>query len=159
MNKDNFKKLYLERLSVFGDWETDIIDKGTIYGKINGAMISLISYPFFIASEPFLKIGTISILSPKDIGAMKIIAISQRGKKSNFFDLFWVSKNIQSLHESIEIMKKSYLIKQGDTHILKSLVYFDDAEDDPDPVIYFETNWKEVKKFFIKEVKMLMGIR
>ncbi len=29
MNKDNFKKLYLERLSVFGDWETDIIDKGT----------------------------------------------------------------------------------------------------------------------------------
>ncbi len=56
-------------------------------------------------------------------------------------------------------MKKSYLIKQGDTHILKSLAYFDDAEDDPDPVIYFETNWKEVKKFFIKEVKMLMGIR
>lgn len=146
-----------EELSLFGDWETSIIDKGTIYGKINKAKISLISYPFFIPSESFLKVGTISILSPKDIGAMKIVAISQRGKKRDFFDLFWISKNVQPLHESIEILKKNYLVKQNNTHIFKSLTYFDDAENDVDPIICFEANWKEVKKFFIKEVKVLVN--
>jgi hypothetical protein len=37
-------------------------------------------------------------------------------------------------------------------HILKSLVYFADAESDPEPIIYFKTNWKEDKDFFEKEI-------
>lgn len=150
--KEFDEKRIAEELSVFGKWETTFINKGTVYGKIDGAKISLISYSFFKPSEPFLKIGTISILSPKDIGAMKIIAISQRGKKRDFFDLYWLSKNIQPLSKSIEIMQKHYLVKQNDGHILKSLTYFDDAETDKDPVINFKASWKEVKNFFKKEV-------
>jgi len=35
---------------------------------------------------------------------------------------------------------------------LKSLVYFADAESDPEPELYFKATWKEVKDFFEKEI-------
>ena len=37
-------------------------------------------------------------------------------------------------------------------HILKSLVYFADAENEPTPKINFKTDWRQVKKFFTAEV-------
>lgn len=47
-------------------------------------------------------------------------------------------------------------------HILTSLVYFDDAESDPEPEIYFETKWEEIKDYFNKEVpnitQKIMGV-
>lgn len=154
--KDFNEKSIAEELSTFGNWETTFINKGTVYGKIDGAKISLISYPFFQPSEPLLKIGAISIMSSKDIGAMKIVAISQRGKKRDFFDLYWIAKNIQPLSKSIEIMQKHYSVNQNEGHILKSLTYFEDAEADSDPKIYFKASWKEVKDFFKKEVKIMI---
>jgi len=36
------------------------------------------------------------------------------------------------------------------------MVYFDDAETDPEPEIYFKANWLQVKKFFKKEIPALM---
>ena len=37
-------------------------------------------------------------------------------------------------------------------HLLKALVYFEDAESDPQPIIYFDATWRQVKRFFTKEV-------
>jgi predicted nucleotidyltransferase component of viral defense system len=98
------------------------------------------------------SLGMVSLLSPSDIAVMKIVAISQRGKKRDFFDLYWLSRNIQPLHDSILKANKQYSINQNLTHILKSLVYFEDAEQDPEPEIYFKASWKAVKSFFRKEV-------
>ena len=99
-----------------------------------------------------MKIGTVSLVKPEDIAAMKIVAISQRGKKRDFFDLYWISHNIQNLTKSIESAQDQYQVKQNLTHVLKSLVYFEDAEDDPMPDIYFKATWKEVKSFFIDQI-------
>lgn len=138
-----------------GEWITNSISKGTIYGVFSKTKISLISYTHFKPAEKMQKLGTVSLLSPSDIAVMKIIAISQRGKKRDFFDLYWISQNIESLHNSILKVHKQYSVNQNLTHILKSLVYFADAETDPDPEIYFKANWKEVKKFFTKEVPII----
>ena len=84
---------------------------------------------------------------------MKIIAISQRGRKRDFFDLYWCAKNIEPLEKLIKRLKIQYPSVAHDYHhILKSLVYFVDAETDPDPEIYFKVNWKEIKEFFRKEI-------
>jgi len=40
-------------------------------------------------------------------------------------------------------------------HILKSLVYFDDAEDEPAPIMMYETNWEDVKNSIKKAVSEL----
>ena len=144
-----------EKLSISGVWETTSLDHGTVYGKLGGAKMSLIAYPFLTFSQPFLQIGTVSIVRPEDIAVMKIVAICQRGKKRDFYDLYWISLNIQELKKSIESAQNQYLVKQNSTHILKSLVYFVDAEDDPDPEINFKATWKEVKKFFLNEIHLI----
>ena len=74
----------------------------------------------------------------------------------DFFDLYWCAKNIEPLEEIIKRLKVQYPSVAHDYHhILKSLVYFEDAESDPEPEIYFPADWKKVKKFFIKEIPLI----
>ncbi len=134
-----------------GKWITTAMSKGTLYGEFFGGKISFISYPFFKPVGPMLTFKNISLLTPANIAVMKIIAISQRGKKRDFFDLFWICKNTRSLNDIFIRVNKQYTVRQNPVHILKSLVYFKDAESDPDPEIYFKASWKEVKKYFQKE--------
>lgn len=134
-------------------WQTDINAEGTIYGTLMGAKVSFISYPLFRPAIKPLTYGFVKILEPIDIAVMKIIAISQRGRKRDFFDLYWCAKNIAPLKEFILKLKTQYPSVTHDYHhILKSLVYFTDAENDPMPKLNFSASWPQVKKFFISEV-------
>lgn len=153
-NGFNEKKIE-ESLSGHGKWVTTSLSTGTLYGEFTGAKMSFIAYPFFTPSEPMRKHGTVSILAPIDIAVMKIIAISQRGRKRDFFDLYWICKHTQPLRETIMRVHKQYSIRQSFAHILKSLVYFGDAEGDPDPRLYFDADWGQVKKFFTKEIPVI----
>lgn len=139
-----------------GEWITNAMSKGTVYGIFSGTKMSLISYPHFKPAEKMHNLGTVSLLTPSDIAVMKIVAISQRGKKRDFFDLYWICQNVESLHNSILKVNKQYFVRQNLTHILKSLVYFEDAESDPDPEIYFKANWPEIKKFFKAKIKEIL---
>jgi len=135
------------------NWQTEVEEKNTIYGVFYGAKVSFIAYPFFIPKQDFVEYGSIKILQPVDVAVMKIIAVSQRGRKRDFFDLYWCAKNIMPLDNLIKKLKGQYPSVAHDYHhILKSLVYFVDAESDPEPDIYFKANWKEIKDFFEKEI-------
>ena len=138
------------------NWLADIKEKSTVYGKLFKAKVSFIAYPFFIPKQKLKSYGSIRVLSPLDIAVMKIIAISQRGRKRDFFDLYWCANNIEPLENIIKRLRAQYpSVAHNYHHILKSIVYFDDAEIDPDPVIYFNADWKKVKSFFRKEVPII----
>jgi len=138
------------------DAEVDINKEGTIYLRLFNAKVSFIAYPFFIPKQTFIESGHIKILQIKDIAVMKIIAISQRGRKRDFVDLYWCIKNIESLEDIIRRLPEQYpLIAHDYHHILKSLVYFDDADNDPEPNMYSGDSWKDVKDFFKKEVSFI----
>lgn len=135
------------------DWLTTFEEKGTVYGELFKAKISFIAYPFFIPRNEFVNYGSIKILHALDIAAMKIITISQRGRKRDFYDLYWCAKNLEPLEETIKRLKDQYPTVAHDYHhILKSLVYFTDAETDPEPEIFFTASWQEVKNYFEKEI-------
>ncbi|MDO8592434.1 MAG: nucleotidyl transferase AbiEii/AbiGii toxin family protein [bacterium] len=135
------------------NWATTINRKNTIYGELLKAKVSFIAYPFFVPKQEYIKYGAIKILQPLDIAVMKIIAISQRGRKRDFFDLYWCAKNIEPLENLVKRIKAQYPFVAHDYHhILKSLIYFEDAESDPEPQIFFEADWKKVKAYFKKEV-------
>src|SRR3989338_7875922 len=78
-------------------WKTERIYPGTLFGELAGAKVSFIAYPFFKYCQPFSRYGTISILSPRDIGVMKILAMSQRGRKRDFVDLYWLCHHVEKL--------------------------------------------------------------
>lgn len=138
------------------DWRTNFEEENTIYGELFKAKVSFIAYPFFVPKQDFIKYGAIKILHPLDIAVMKIIAISQRGRKRDFFDLYWCAKNIESLKKTIKRLKVQYpTVAHNYHHILKSLVYFSDAESDPPPEILFKAHWRGVKDYFKKEVSTI----
>ena len=138
------------------NWDTNLNKKNTIYGELLGAKVSFIAYPFFVPKQNYLRYGSINVLAPKDVAVMKIIAISQRGRKRDFFDLYWCVHNVEPLENIILKLKEQCpSVAHGYHHILKSLVYFEDADADLDPEIYFKVTWKEVKRFFTKEIPMI----
>lgn len=153
----SFNELEVEReLLNTGKWQTTYRESGTIYGLYDEAKMSLIAYPFFKPSKDRIKYDNISLILPRDIAVMKIVAISQRGRKRDFYDLFWYIKNREPLLDVVLRATTQYPGQDKNiTHIIKSLVYFDDAEGDPMPKILFRASWKEVKSFFRKQAKDL----
>lgn len=158
-----FNEKTLERKLVgIGNWETTLLQNGTLYGEMNEARMSFIAYPFFRPSSKHIRFGNIRILTPEDIATMKIIAVSQRGRKRDFIDLYWYCRHREKLRTIFERALNQYPQQHNVPHILKSLVYFADAEEDPMPRLHFEADWDQVKKFFETEVpvitKQLIGL-
>ncbi len=64
---------------------------------------------------------------------MKVIAISQRGTKRDFVDLFFILQDLP-FHKVAEHMVKRFGKERiNPIHLGKSLVYFSDAESNPEP--------------------------
>lgn len=149
-----FEELALERtLLATKKWQTSLRQKGTLYGQLAHAKMSFIAYPFFVPSRKMLQYGMVHMLLPHDIAAMKIVAISQRGRKRDFVDLYWYCTN----HEPLDaVLKRAVDQFPGQeknlNHILRSLTYFADAEEDPMPKLFFKATWKDIKKYFKHEV-------
>src|SRR3989344_5764545 len=143
-------------LSEGGEWTTTLREKGTLHGIFHGAKMSFIAYHFFRPSDESLQCQTVRLVLPKDIAVMKIMAVSQRGKKRDFVDLYWLAQNGMSLEEALLGALRQYGNQRHSLpHFLKSLVYFADAEDDPMPEIFFQADWKMMKDYFEATVPAL----
>jgi hypothetical protein len=87
----------------------------------------------------------------RDIAAMKIDAVSSRGSKKDFIDIYFLLEKY-SLSDLLEIFEKKYAaIKFNRVHILKSLSYFEDAESEPMPIMLKPISWEDVKKKIVAE--------
>ena len=147
----------LEHFSNNKDWKIERNRDNMIFGELLGAKISFIAYPFFIPKQEYIKYGSIKIIQPRDVAVMKIIAISQRGKKRDFFDLYWCAHNVESLLDTIKRLPEQYPFVAHDYHhILKALVYFSDAEVDPEPQINFDADWRKLNLFLEKKFHLLL---
>lgn len=143
-----------------GHFVVDYSDSRTLIGRFNKTKISFFhySYPLIEDVQKFLGLR---IASLKDIGCMKIDAISSRGSKRDFVDLYFILKNMNlSLKEFFIYFEKKYGGENYNIiHILKSLVYFADAEIDPELNMISSYSWEEVKVFFAEHIKLCSDIR
>ncbi len=120
--------------------------------------ISFFYYPYSLVKS--LKTAKkIKISSVEDISLMKLSAISTRGNKKDFIDLYFVCKYIP-LVKLFKLAKKKFPdVYDFSVVALKSLVYFFDAEQEKMPVMLKAVNWSKVKNFFIKETKKILNIQ
>lgn len=133
-----------------------ILREGTVYATLHGAKTSFIVYPFFRPARKSLYYGAVRVLHSADIAVMKIIAISQRGRKRDFVDLYWYCMNHEHLGAVMSRLSSQYPnIEHNYHHIIKSLSYFDEAEEDPMPTVFFKADWKAIKAFFRVEAVRL----
>lgn len=89
----------------------------------------------------------------EDIGAMKLIAISQRGGKKDFYDLYAILQEWPLTRIVERLRTMSTAPSPNPAHIAKSLVYFHDAEQDPEPRLVVPITWDAVTGFFAERAK------
>lgn len=124
--------------------------KGTLHCSVAGVKLSFFHYPY--RTQPFLRHGFLNIASLLDIALMKLEAIAGRGDKKDFIDLSYILTRF-SLTELLSTHVEKYGVDWSNRyHLLKSLIYFADADEQPMPKMLVETSWPHVKQVITKAV-------
>ncbi|MBU1070928.1 nucleotidyl transferase AbiEii/AbiGii toxin family protein [Patescibacteria group bacterium] len=121
---------------------------------MNGVKLQFLEYHYNLIKSP-IKWGSIKLSSIQDIACTKLQTIGARGSKKDFIDLYYLLDRY-SLSGLFKLMEKKYQkIKYSETHIMKSLVYFKDAEQQPMPRMHKDISWEEVKNRIVLAVKTI----
>jgi hypothetical protein len=154
--RDHFNEdALVQRVQVLSGFALAAKAPFTIHATIEGIKVSFLgyAYPILFPTDTFLDV---SVADPRDIACMKVSAISSRGAKRDFVDLYVCAKQF-GLDEILRLFGNKYAqTRWSRTHILKSLTYFAGAEKDPMPRMLAPVDWSEVKQFFLREAPRLM---
>jgi hypothetical protein len=134
-----------------------VLGKGeaTVHTQVRGTKVSFLGYPYPLLFSP-APFSEVMVADPRDIACMKISAIAGRGTRRDFIDLYAVA-TLYGLPQLVEWFKEKF--RPADysvVHLLKSLTYFEDAEQDPMPDMLVPMTWEEVKGFFAAEAPKLV---
>jgi predicted nucleotidyltransferase component of viral defense system len=126
---------------------------GMVISTIDDIKVDFVkmSYPILF---PSVLEEQVRMLDIRDIAAMKLKAVTQRGSKKDFYDIYFLHQ-VMSLDEIIRLFREKF--KQYEIfHVIKSLTYFEDAENNADPIVFDKKlTWQKVKTEIIRTVKML----
>lgn len=157
--KEEFdEEIVVQRLKdLLPDFKLERKDWRTILAYIGDVRFSLFfyKYPLLFKTHRFLNVEITDI---KDIAPMKIAAIADRGVKRDFIDLYFIFevKKILTIDETLSLYDKKFkALTQNKFHIIKSLGYFEDAEEATLPQMIEKVDWEKVKRFFTEEQKRL----
>jgi predicted nucleic-acid-binding protein len=136
--------------------EEIVLEKVTLLTRLDGIRCSFLLYDIPLLFD-YINFYGIKLADWRDIIAEKIKTISQRGSKKDFYDVFYVinSKRL-SIEELVNIFKKRFESTGINFyHVLRSLTYFDEAEEEPDPITIGDNqfNWNEVTSFFRNNIR------
>lgn len=153
-------------LDLFGEINFENIDKTKAFSNfekvtvlkksknINIFSINDIKVDFVNYSYPWLQkqllIDKIRLADIEDITAMKLAAITGRGRRKDFIDIYFLLQEFH-FHDMLNFYKKKYF--DGSEYlVLKSLTYFDDAENDLDVEMIKNVAWSKIKSHILNSV-------
>ncbi|MEI8080156.1 MAG: nucleotidyl transferase AbiEii/AbiGii toxin family protein [bacterium] len=116
---------------------------------VRGVKVDLVEYPYPWLDDPMTGDG-VRLASYRDIAAMKLSAITNRGSKKDFIDLAFLLDQF-SLNELLAFYQRKYA-EASRFLVMKSLTYFDDAEDDPMPQLLKPCDWDDAKRRIVRSV-------
>jgi predicted nucleotidyltransferase component of viral defense system len=117
-------------------------DKNMLYLFIEGVKIDLALVPFPNIA-PFDFVENIRLTSCPDVIAMKLNALARRGSKKDFWDLAEILDHY-TIDDILGFFKQKYASKDV-LYILRSMIYFEDAERQIDPDPLKKISWEQVK--------------
>lgn len=153
---DLFGKISADNITVAK--ELDKIGNITILKKsqniniylINNIKVDIVNYHYPWVDKKIIT-DDIVLASKKDIAAMKLAAITGRGTKKDFIDLFFLLK-MYNLTEILNFYKEKYH-DGSEFLVLKSLLYFEDAEKNETPEMIKQISWDIIKNNIINVVE------
>lgn len=147
----------IQRLSSIGRFDLTGEAWGTVHGLLDDVRVSFMVYRYQLLF-PTTDFRGIGVADLRDIALMKMTAISGRGSKKDFIDLYVICQKIISLDALLDLFKEKYSgTGYSLYHVLRSFAYFDDAERDVDPIILTDVTWPEVKVYFREQQTRLLA--
>lgn len=147
---DSFEILAL--VAKYGKVTTLKSSKNILILDINGIKVDFVNYRYPIL-KPISTIEGIRLLSQADIGAMKLAAIAGRGRKRDFIDLYFLMQTY-TLSTLLDFYNQKYA-DGSEMMVVRSLTFFDDAENDTVPDLLQVAPWELVKETILNAVKKL----
>lgn len=137
---------------------TTLVAPRTLYLEIDRTAVSFFGYGYPLVS-PLIEAEDrlLPFASREDIAAMKLAAIASRGSRKDFVDLWWLLKRYWPLPDGLEFFRAKYATRDVG-HVIRSLVYFDDADNEPPLRLLADIEWENVKSDIRKWVESLIAI-
>jgi hypothetical protein len=147
------RELQEERIPFVTGWTR----QSTLYGTVRGVRVSFFRFRYSLLGPlvPWPKAGC-QLASLEDLACMKLSAISQRGSRKDFVDLFALGRHGFSLQQMLGWYREKFEVDDV-AHLLYALVYFDDADKEPSPSMIWKVDWREVKATLREWVRSAEG--
>ncbi len=142
-------------LSGIGSFAEEVVKGTSLIGTFQGIKMSYFQYDYLLIdkTKPFLGIA---VAHPHDIAAMKLVAITDRGTKKDFIDLYELTHQGIPFDEMFRLYDRKYKLFEANRFtLIKALSYLDEADTDAMPEMIRPISWEEVKKFFTSEAMRL----
>jgi predicted nucleotidyltransferase component of viral defense system len=139
-------EIIAELLNTHAKFETKSVGAGTLHGLANSVKVSVIEYRYPLL-EPVVMWPEVAcqLASPADLACMKLVAITQRGTKKDFVDLYALGQNTFTLQEMLTLYRRKYQIVDQ-AHVLYALGYFEDADAEEMPRMFWDVDWRKIKR-------------
>ena len=122
--------------------------------QVDGTAVSFFSYGYPLLESPDNE-GGIQIASLMDIGLMKLDAVAGRGMRKDFYDLYFIARQV-SLDELFARSGAKYPHTHGfGMRVLTALVDFEIADQQAEPTMLEPIEWDQVKEFFTAAARRL----
>jgi hypothetical protein len=120
--------------------------EGTLHLDVGGVPASILRYGYPLLGESEMLPGIpIAVASLEDLECMKLSAIAGRGARRDFWDLHEALRaRGGTLAEALVAYRRKFAAEDTG-HVVRSLVYFDDAEAEPMPGGLTEEAWGRIK--------------
>jgi len=131
------------------------VPRGTLLGEVCGVRVSFFEFGYPMLDTPRTwPAFDCRLAGLADLGAMKLLAIEQRGTKKDFVDLYALGLQGFSLGQMLAWYQRKFSIADA-ARVCYSLCYFDDADPQPMPEMLLAVPWEQVKKTLRGWVKAL----
>lgn len=148
-----------QELSQIGKVKITETKKGTFHALLDDVQVSWLHYPNPILA-PLIKtkeMPGLNLASLTDIALMKWAAISYRGAKKDFIDLYVILQQENDLALLLNLLSPKYPKAEINYyHMIKSLSHFEEAEREVVPRMKISLEWSLVKEYFLQRQKELL---
>ena len=126
-----------------------------VFLEFDNVKVDVVKYPYQWIN-PIVTEQNIRLASQDDVCAMKLAAITKRGLRKDFIDIYFLLKEY-TLEQMLGLFRKKY--SSSETYMtVKSLTFFDDADKSEMPVMLKDENvsWNEIKETIRSAVKSVV---
>ncbi|MCC6875526.1 MAG: nucleotidyl transferase AbiEii/AbiGii toxin family protein [Sandaracinaceae bacterium] len=121
-----------------------------LHVRLEGTDVDIVHYPYPLLAQAMRSPLGVRVASLRDLAAMKLAAIARRGLRRDFWDLYAIlTEGGVSFSHLLDDYHKKFGTSEADAyHVLRALVWFEDAERDVMPRGLTARKWKQIRAYF-----------